>query len=72
MTRNWNKIRAKLTDPFDPDNEEVEQQIQAMIAKQDAQGGHVYPEFHLPGHVSYAAKPPLPTPFPSFLSQARS
>ncbi|KAL2276140.1 hypothetical protein FJTKL_01311 [Diaporthe vaccinii] len=58
MTRNWNKVRARLTDPFDPDNEEVDQQIEAMIAKQDAQGGHVYPEFHLPdSHPSKSSRP---------------
>lgn len=58
MTRNWSIIRARLTDPFDPDNEEVDQQIQAMIAKQDAQGGHVYPEFHLPdSHPSQVSGP---------------
>lgn len=62
MTRNWNIVRARLTDPFDPDNEEVDQQIQAMIAKQDAQGGHIYPEFHLPDSVSHAAELPAPPP----------
>lgn len=58
MTRNWNKVRARLTDPFDPDNEEVDQQIQATIAKQDAQGGHMYPEFHLTdSHPSKSSGP---------------
>ncbi|KAK7703402.1 hypothetical protein SLS64_009071 [Diaporthe eres] len=58
MTRNWNIVRARLIDPFDPDNEEVDQQIEAMIAKQDAQGGHRYPEFHLPDSPRKSAKTP--------------
>ncbi|KAG6369008.1 hypothetical protein INS49_003227 [Diaporthe citri] len=52
MTRNWNRVRARLTDPFDPDNEEVDQQIQAMIAKQDAQGA---------GDGSHLVERPVPT-----------
>lgn len=72
MTRNWNIIRARLTDPFDPDNEEVEKQIQAMKAKQDAEGGHIYPEFHLPDSVSHAAEPPLPTPSIPIVCLSRS
>lgn len=53
MTRNWNIIRAKLADPFDPDWEWVEKLVEAMKADQDARGGHFYPPFRLPDPVSY-------------------
>ncbi|KAI3390421.1 hypothetical protein diail_9725 [Diaporthe ilicicola] len=58
MTRNWNKVRARLADPFEPDWESVDQQIEAMIAEQDARGGHVYPPFRLPDPPPSASSPP--------------
>lgn len=66
MMRNWNIVRARLVDPFEPDWERVDQQVQAMIVEQDAHGGHIYPPFRLPNLVSYTCVPPRVSPlFPS-------
>ncbi|KAK2598820.1 hypothetical protein N8I77_012207 [Diaporthe amygdali] len=58
MTRNWNIVRARLADPFEPHWDRVNQQVQAMIAEQDAHGGHVYPPFRLPNPLLSASSGP--------------